>query len=120
MSLKDKTKSFKKDGIKFMEGRTKGDSTLLFDRIINVMDYDFIKGDDGEYLVYIIDEDDKSFYFGGEVLTKNFKEFTSEEKKELQEFGLPIRLRNKKGKKHNYTSVEYYPDDETTTDDLPF
>jgi len=120
MSLKDKTKSFKKEGIKFMEGRTKGESSSLFDRIVNVIDYDFIKGDDGEYLVYIIKEDVTSFYFGGEVLTKNFKEFSNEEKKELQEFGLPIRLHNQKGKKHNYTFVEYYPEDETTTDDLPF
>ena len=119
MNLREKVKSFKKEGIKFMEGRNKGDLSDLFDKVVTVRDYDFIQGDDGNYLVFIIDEDDDNFYFGGSVLTNDFKQFDAENKKELQEVGLQIKLKNKKGKKHNYTSVDY-PEDEPIASDLPF
>lgn len=119
MSLKEKVKSFKKEGIAFMQGKEKGELTELFDRVVTVRNYDFIHGDDGEYLVFIIDEDENNFYFGGSVLTSNFKEFDKDDKKEIIENGLKIKLQNKKGKKHNYTSVEYIIDDEVEND-LPF
>lgn len=118
MNLREKVRSFKKEGIKFMEGREKGDLSDLFDRVVTVRDYDFISGDDGEYLVFIVDEDKNNFYFGGSVLTNDFKQFDEENKKELQEVGLPIKLFTKKGKKHNYTCVDY--PEETIGDDLPF
>lgn len=120
MNLREKVKSLKREGIKFMEGREKGDLSDLFDKVVTVRDYDFINGDDGEYLVFIVDEDKTKFYFGGSVLTNDFKQFDDENKKELQDVGLKIKLFNKKGKKHNYTSVEYVEEDETIGDDLPF
>lgn len=112
MSLKEKVKSFKKERIAFMQGREKGELTELFGKVVTIRDYDFIDGEDGEYLVFIIDEDENKFYFGGSVLTKNFKEFNVDEKQEIIEDGLKVKLENKKGKKHNYTSVEYIMDDE--------
>lgn len=118
MSLKEKVKSFKKEGIAFMQGRDKGELTELFDRVVTVRNYDFIDGDDGTYLVFIVDEEENKFYFGGVVLTSNFAEFDEEDKNEILENGLKIKLQNVKGKKHNYTSVEYIIDD--VKNDLPF
>lgn len=114
MSLYDKVKSFKKEGITFMQGREKGELTELFGKIVTVRNYDFINSEDGDYLVFIIDEEPEKFYFGGSVLTSNFKEFDNDEKDEILEDGLKVKLENKKGKKHNYTSVEYI------IDELPF
>ena len=109
MSLKEKVQSFKKEGIAFMEGREKGDLKSLFDKVVTIENYDFITDGESDYLVFIIKEDVQNFYFGGKVLTDNFKQFTDEEKNEIIETGLPVQLKNKKGKKYNYTAIEYFP-----------
>lgn len=113
MSLKEKAKSMNAgQGIEFMSDRTKGETDELIGRVVTIRDYAFINGDDGEYAVFIIDENDDKFYFGGMVLTNNLKELTDEEHQELKNDGLPALFKkqmNKKGKRE-YTSVEFYPE----------
>lgn len=120
MSLKEKAQSMNSgNGIEFMANKNKGEMMELYDRVCTIMDYDFIHGDDGDYVVFVIDEINDEFFFGGSVLTEDMKKFTDEEKKELQENGLPVKFTQRKSKnKRPYTAVEFYP--EETNDDLPF
>ena len=120
MSLKEKALGMNGGkGIPFMEGREKGELEEILGKVCNIKDYAFINGDDGEYAVFIVDEIDDHFYFGGSILTQNLKAFTDEEHEELRENGLPVLLTTRKTKKGNrtYTNVEFYP---ATSDDLPF
>ena len=112
MSLREKAESMNSGkGISFMEGRTKGETETLIGNVVTIRDYAFITGTEGEYAVFIIDEDPKCFYFGGKVMTDNLKEFTEEEHKELIAEGLPTKFDTRKSKnKRNYTSVEFYPE----------
>ena len=113
MSLKEKAESMNSGkGIVFMEGRTKGETEELIDKTVTIRDYAFINGTDGEYAVFIVDGENKKFYFGGKVLTDNLKAFTDEEHAELISDGLPTRftLRVSKNKK-KYVAVEFYPED---------
>lgn len=119
MSLREKAESMNSGkGIEFMSDRTKGDTDELIDRVLTIRDYAFINGDDGEYVVFIVDEVKDKFYFGGKVLTTNMKEFTEDEHNEIKENGLPTAFYSRKAKKGNreYTAVEFYPE----KDDLPF
>ena len=112
MSLREKAESMNSGkGIEFMEGRTKGNAESLQGKVVTIRDYAFITGTDGEYVVFIIDEDEKAFYFGGKVLTDNMKGFTEDEHSEIIAEGLPARFDTRKSKnKRNYTSVEFYPE----------
>ena len=112
MSLKDKAKSMNAGkGIEFMADRTKGNAEELQGKTVTIRDYAFITGTDGEYVVFIIDEDPEAFYFGGKVLTDNMKEFTEDEHSEIIAEGLPTKFDVRKSKnKRNYTSVEFYPE----------
>lgn len=57
-------------GIEFMDKRTKGDAATLIGRTVTILDYGFIKSNDGgDYAVFIVKEDDDNFYFGNSVLT---------------------------------------------------
>lgn len=123
MSLKDKAKAMNGgQGIRFMDGRSKGDVKSLNGHTVTVEDYAFLNGDDGDYVVFIIKEDPAHFYFGATVMTDNFKEFTAEEKSEIQKDGLPLRLSERKNKKGNrtYQAVEFYPETPDEDGDLPF
>ena len=120
MSLKEKMlKMNNNEGIKFMSERTKGDIHELLGQKVTIKDYDFLSGDNGEYVVFIVDEIADSFFFGGSVLTSNLKALSEEEKKEVQENGLPVEIYEAKSKsKRNYIGAKFYPDE--VTDDLPF
>lgn len=112
MGLREKAEGMNSGkGIVFMEGRTKGEMEELLDRVVTIRDYAFINGTDGEYVVFIIDEEPKTFYFGGTVLTNNLKSLTKEDYEELVEEGLPTLLtqRTSKGKR-KYIAVEFYPE----------
>lgn len=111
MSLKEKMTKLNK-GISFMEGRTKGETEELLNKVVTICDYDFITGSNGEYVVFIVKEISDSFYFGGMVLTDSLKSLTDDEKKELQENGLPCKFSIVKSKetKRTYTNCEFYPE----------
>ena len=112
MSLKDKAKSMNAGkGIEFMADRTKGNAEELHGKTVTIRDYAFITGTDGEYVVFIIDEDPEAFYFGGQVLTDNMKGFSEDEHSEIIRDGLPTKFDVRKSKnKRNYTTVEFYPE----------
>ena len=119
MSLREKAEGMNSGkGIEFMDKRTKGETEELLDKVVTIRDYAFIEGTEGEYAVFIIDENDEKFYFGGKVITDNLKAFTEEEHEELIKEGLPTLFSQRTSKsKRKYISVEFYP---TTSDDLPF
>lgn len=121
MSLKEKMLSLNSnEGIPFMKGRTKGEVAELLGNPVTIKDFDFLDGQDGEYVVFIVDEVKDSFFFGGSVLTKDLKGLSEEEKAEVKSNGLPVLLYEAKSKKtgRKYTAVKFYPDE--AADDLPF
>lgn len=119
MSLKDKMmKMNSNEGIPFMKDRTKGEMKEILDKDVTIKDFDFITGNDGEYVVFIVDEIKDSFFFGGQVLTQNLKEITEEEKQEVKTSGLPVKFYEAKSKnKRNYIGCIFYPAE--VKDDLP-
>ena len=91
MGLKEKMlKMNNNEGIKFMSERTKGDIHELIGQKVTIKDYDFLTGDNGDYVVFIVDEIKDSFYFGGSVLTNNLKALSAEDKEEVRANGLPV------------------------------
>lgn len=112
MSLREKMEKFNSnEGIPFMKDRTKGDLKEILDQNVTLRDFAFIEGDDGKYVVFIVDEIGDTFFFGGKVLTDNLLQLTEEEKEEVKQNGLPLRLfesTNKKGRV--YINVKYYPE----------
>jgi hypothetical protein len=121
MSLKEKMMGLNSnEGIPFMKGRTKGEVAELLGNPVTIKDFDFLDGQDGKYVVFIVDEIADSFFFGGSVLTNNLKEITAEEKEEVKKNGLPVLMYEAKSKKtgRKYTAVKFYPDEDG--EDLPF
>lgn len=120
MSLKEKMMRLNSnEGIPFMKDRTKGEIKEILDKNVTIKDFDFITGNDGEYVVFIIDEVKDTFYFGGSVLTNNLKMLSDEEKEEVKREGLPVYLYEAKSKNNRkYVGAKFYP--EETQDDLPF
>lgn len=112
MSLREKAESMNSGkGIEFMEGRTKGETEELLDKTVTIRNFDFINGENGEYAVFIIDEDESAFYFAGSVLTDNLKQLVVKKEQIIDE-GLPTKFTQRKSKaKRNYTAVEFYPED---------
>ena len=112
MSLRERAEGMNSGkGIEFMDKRTKGETEELLDQVVTIRDYAFISGQDGEYAVFIIDEDADKFYFGGKVITDNLKAFSEEEHEELKEEGLPTLFAERVSKnKRKYISVEFYPE----------
>ena len=113
MSLREKAESMNSGkGIEFMEGRTKGETEELLEKTVTIRDYAFITGEEGEYAVFIVDEDKKKFFFGGKVLTDNLKSFDLSDHAEVIADGLPTKFTQRKSKaKRNYIAVEFYPED---------
>ena len=111
-SLKDRAKEFSVQ-LPFMEGREKGDAKELVGQVSTIADYGFLKGDDGrEYVVFIVRERSKAFYFGGTVLTDQMQQLEAEGyHEEIVEEGLPVLLTEKKSKNNrSYVNVEFYPE----------
>lgn len=101
-------------GLPFMEGYEKGETSEILGKVVNVVDYGYMNGEDGEYVVFIIKEDDEFFYFGSTVVTSSFKKLdqvlTPETIREVMEIGLPIRLTERQSKsKRKYIKVDFYP-----------
>mgnify|MGYP004702745727 CR=1 FL=1 len=112
MSLREKATAMNGgQGIDFMDGRTKGDVKSLNGKIVEVNDYSFLKGDDGDYVVFTTKQDPDHFYFGAMVMTDNFKKFTEADKLEIQKDGIPVMFEEKKNKKGNrtYQAITFYP-----------
>ena len=120
MSLKEKMmKKNNNEGIPFMKDRTRGELTEILDKKVNIKDFDFISGKNGDYAVFIIDEVADSFYFGGSVITDALKDISDEEKEEVKANGLPVLFYEAKSKNNRkYYGAKFYPDE--IIEDLPF
>ena len=108
-NLLARLKEVMSNNLPFMDGREKGEQVL--NEELTIIDYGFLTGEDGEFIVYITREHDKVFFFGGSVLTEKFKEletvFSESEMAELMEIGITIKLVEKKSKNNRrYVSVE--------------
>lgn len=111
-SLKDRAKEFSVQ-LPFMEGRDKGDANELVGQVSTIIDYGFLKGDDGrDYAVFITKERSKHFYFGGTVLTDQLQQLEAEGYHDaIVEEGLPMLLSQKRSKNNrSYVNVEFYPE----------
>lgn len=127
MGLKDKALGLN-SGITFMEGRTNASYESIELDVVNIIDYDYLKDEkDNDYLVFITKENNKEFYFGGQVITDKFKNFDESDKKEIQKDGLPVLFysRQSKKSKREYMDIIFYPSEDdikriTTSDGTPF
>ena len=111
-SLRDRAREFTVQ-LPFMEGREKGDAKELLGTVNTIRDYGFLKGDDNrEYVVFIVDERSKTFYFGGTVLTDQMTQLEAEGYHDtINEEGLPMLMTEKKSKNNrSYVNVEFYPE----------
>lgn len=101
-------------GLPFMEGLDKGETSELLGQTVNVIEYGYMNGDDGEYVVFLIKENEEYFFFGSTVVTSAFKQLDAtiqpEVLKEVLELGLPIKLTERQSKsKRKYIKVDFYP-----------
>ena len=111
-SLKDRAREFSVQ-LPFMEGRDKGNTKDLIGKIVTIVDYGFLNGEnDRNYVVFITKENEGLFYFGGAVLTDQLEQLEADGyRSEILEEGLPMLMRERKSKNNRtYTNVEFYPE----------
>lgn len=100
-------------GLPLMEGREKGEmKTLANDETFTIREFGFIKeNDSADYVVFTIDEDNKNFYFGGQVLTENMHTMEDEGYSEvIFKEGLPVKFEERRSKnKRTYIACEFFP-----------
>lgn len=101
-------------GLPFMEGLDKGETAEIMGHTVHVIEYGYMNGDDGEYVVFLIRENEEHFFFGSTVVTSAFKQLDAtiqpEVLKEILELGLPIKLIERQSKsKRKYIKVDFYP-----------
>ena len=110
-SLKDRAKEFSVQ-LPFMDGREKADVKELIGTVNTISDYGFLTGDNGDYVVFIVNERSKQFFFGGAVLTDQLQQLEAEGyHEEIVMEGLPMLLTEKKSKNNRtYMNVEFYPE----------
>lgn len=111
-SLKDRAKEFT-TRLPFMEGRDKGKTEELLGMESTITEYGFLPNDKGDvYVVFIVKENSKTFYFGGSVLTDQLAQLEAEGyHAEIVAEGLPMLLTEKRSKNgRTYTNVEFYPE----------
>jgi hypothetical protein len=112
-SLKDRAKEFSVQ-LPFMDGREKGDAKELVGQVSTIVDYGFLKGDDNrDYVVFIVAERSKVFYFGGTVLTDQLQQLEADGyHDDIVAEGLPMLMEEKKSKNNRgYINVTFYPED---------
>lgn len=98
--------------LEIMNERSKGVIDEIIDKPVTIIDYDFMSGDDGDFVVFVCKEIPEVFYFGSKVLTDGLKKAQEQGyEEEIKREGLPIKLGKAKSKKgREYTSVKYYPE----------
>ena len=103
-----------------MNNRQKIDTADLVGKEITIRDFDMVSDNKGKpFIIYIMDEYENSFAFGGQVLTNMFAELIQQYgledvRKEVQENGLKVKLSTVQSKSKNsdngmynsYTKVE--------------
>lgn len=109
--LQERAKSFD-ILLDFMDGREKDDLVNLHDKSVTIDNYGFLPNADGSpYACFTVKEDEKSFYFGGQVLTERLAQLEQEGfKADILAEGLPVHFSKAMSKnKRAYTAVKFYP-----------
>jgi hypothetical protein len=102
-------------GLPFMEGKEKGE--LKEGETYKVKEYGYLESsENGETKQFVVIADDKHFYFGGSIVTDNFKKLDGAlndgEIKELLTEGIEIKVAKRKSKGgRTYTTCEFFPND---------
>ena len=114
VELFNKIKEIGNTGIALAKGREKGDIQEILDEVVTVNNYEFGKGEQGDYVVFTIKENDTEFFFGSSVVTENFlaldNMISEEEKEELFNTGLTMSLHQKKSKNNRkYIYNVFFP-----------
>lgn len=103
-----------------MSNRQKIDTAELVGKELTIRDFDMVNDNKGKpFIIYIMDEYENSFAFGGQVLTNMFAELIQQYgledvRKEVQENGLKVKLSTVQSRSKNeangmynsYTKVE--------------
>ena len=103
-----------------MANRQKIDTADLVGKELTIRDFDMVNDNKGKpFIIYIMDEYENSFAFGGQVLTNMFAELIQQYgledvRKEVQENGLKVKLstvqsrtkNTENGMYNSYTKVE--------------
>lgn len=103
-----------------MSNRQKIDTADLVGKELTIRDFDMVNDNKGKpFIIYIMDEYENSFAFGGQVLTNMFAELIQQYgledvRREIQENGLKVKLSTVQSKSKNaengmynsYTKVE--------------
>jgi len=111
-NLRELAKALQND-LPLMNNRTKGEQEDLIGEIVTIEDYDFMKGENGAYVVFTVKEYPEQFFFGGSVLTEQLQKVEEAEMHDqVISEGLPMLLTKKQSKetKRNYTAVKFYPE----------
>lgn len=114
-SIIAKAKEITQSGLPFMEGREKGEMDRLVGEVYTIKEYGYLEGEDGEFVVFLVEEDKENFYFGGSVITDNMKKLDDvlkeDEIAELLETGITILCEKKKSKnKRDYVKCTFFPE----------
>ena len=109
MSLKERVKDLGV-AINLAKDREKGDLEELLGRNITINNAEMVYLDTDNYVAFTVEEDDKKFYFGGQVLTQDLSTLLKEGYLDaIKKDGLPVILTREKSKKtgNRYTKVTY-------------
>lgn len=124
--LQDKCKELSNE-IEFLRDRKKSDTEKLVNKIVTIIDYDWMKtkkdGEESLFPCFIVKGDDEHYYYGGSDLAKILKGLDEEGlKAEVQKEGLPVKIHEKtklKDGNRTFTKYETFPTGWENAD-LPF
>lgn len=107
-------KAVASNNLPLMEGKEKGEIND-FNRIYTINDFDFMKGNNGDFAVFTIKETQDYFFFGATVLTDKLKTlqqtFTSDELAMLLQHGITVKFGKNRGKSgFTYTTADLFVD----------
>ena len=107
---------FNNDGIPFMDGRDKGEREEILDKPLHMVDFGFIRGNDGEFAVMAFSEYPKKFFFGNSIVTEMLKKVNADSmKSHLAEQTITFTLKKSKESNREYMAFRF-----GDADEIPF
>lgn|SRR5699024_1185261 len=111
MNLQERAKQLQASSV-LMDNREKGEIKDLLNLNLTIINYDFMSGDDGEYSIIHLAEENNLFFFGGSVITEILQQLDKEGYyDQIKKEGLPVKFTSVKSKNNRYyTKAELYPE----------
>lgn len=94
-------------GLPFMEGREKAALHMLYGREVHIVDYGFMKNDEGEYSCFVVAEEPGFFYFGNSIITKMLEQVDKDGMREDLAVMRIVFKQQKSAKGRDYTAFEF-------------